>query len=154
MGKRKVKNYDPWIYKEEALLDIPEGVYGFIYEIECKSTGEKYIGKKAFHSYHTSFERVLNEKTNRMNKVRRVTATESNWKDYFGSSAEIKALVKEKGTEDFTRRILRFCNSKKALTYYELAEQCIHDVLNPENKYINQNILGKFFSSDLFEIQK
>lgn len=143
----------PWIFEgREVDESVSEEHYGFIYEIECVSTGQKYIGKKAFKSYHTSFEKKLNEATGRMNKVRVVTSTESNWRDYFGSSVEIKNLVKQQGKQDFRRTILRFCNSKKALTYYELAEQCKADVLNPQNNYINSNILGKFFPKDLYSL--
>lgn len=153
MGSRRVKKVsgepvDPWLLNDTPVLEIPEGEpYGFIYEIECKSTGEKYIGKKAFHSYHTKISRVLNERTGRMNKVREVEATESNWKIYFGSSIEIKDLVKAKGKQDFTRKILALCKTKKELTFREVEFQCKANVLE-KPEYINSNILGKFFRSD------
>ena len=44
--------------------------------------------------------------------------------------------------------ILRFCSSKKSLTYYELQEQFSHDVLGDELA-LNDNLLGKFFRKDL-----
>lgn len=148
-SKRPRVESEPWILDGVEVREIPEGdYYGFVYEIRSNTTGEFYIGKKAFHSYHTSWSRVLNPKTNRYNKVKNVTATESNWKDYFGSSVEIKNLVKERGKQDFTRMILRLCKTKKELTFREVEYQCKTDALeNP--KCINSNILGKFFRSDL-----
>lgn len=143
----------PWKLNGNDILELnqfPENCYGFVYLITC-STGEKYIGKKALRSYHTSYERRLNERTGRMNKVRVVTSTESNWKDYFGSSAEIKKLVKERGKGSFTREIIRLCSSKKSLTYWELAEQCKADVLDAGKQYLNDNILGKFYRKDFEE---
>jgi len=143
----------PWLYKDQEILDLqqfPENCYGFVYLIESNS-GEKYIGKKALRSYHTTYERKLNEKTGRMNKVKVVTSTESNWKDYYGSSVEMKKLVKERGKEAFIRKILKLCSSKKSLTYWELAEQCKADVLNESLNYLNDNILGKFYRKDFIE---
>lgn len=143
----------PWKLNGDDILELsqfPENCYGFVYCITC-NTGEKYIGKKALRSYHTSYERKLNERTGRMNRVKVVTSTESNWKDYYGSSAEIKKLVKERGKAAFTREIIKLCTSKKSLTYWELAEQCKADVLNAELNYLNDNILGKFYRKDFVE---
>lgn len=143
----------PWKYKEQEISELgqfPENCYGFVYLIAC-DTGERYIGKKALRSYHTSYERKLNEKTGRMNKVKVVTSTESNWKDYYGSSVEVKKLVKERGKEAFSREIIKLCSSKKSLTYWELAEQCKADVLNANLNYLNDNILGKFYRKDFTE---
>lgn len=143
----------PWLYKDREIVDLqqfPEKCYGFVYLITC-NTGERYIGKKALRSYHTSYERKLNEKTGRMNKVKVITSTESNWKDYYGSSVEIKKLVKEQGKKAFTREIIKLCSSKKSLTYWELAEQCKADVLNEKLNYLNDNILGKFYRKDFVD---
>lgn len=144
---------EPWKYNGqtvESLSQLPENCYGFVYLITC-DTGERYIGKKALRSYHTSYERKVNEKTGRLNKVKVITSTESNWKDYYGSSAEIKKLVKERGKKAFTREIIKLCSSKKSLTYWELAEQCKADVLNENLNYLNDNILGKFYRKDFIE---
>lgn len=143
----------PWIMQGkpvDSLDQFPENCYGFVYEITCPD-GRKYIGKKALRSYHTTYEKVLNTKTGRMNKVKVVTSTESNWKKYYGSNDEIKACIKEHGKEGFVREILKLCTSKKNLTYWELAEQCKADVLDANGKYINDNILGKFFRKDFSE---
>ena len=151
MGRKKKDiKVDPWTYKGNPILtleDFPKGTFGFIYEIEHKDTGQKYIGKKQLYSYSTKVSKILNEKTHRWNKVREKTAKESDWKTYFGSNIEIKDLVKKEGRDRFVRRILQFVQDRKRLTYYELAYQCKNDVLENPN-YINSNILGKFFRSD------
>ena len=150
-GKRTSKQQiDPWIYQGRSiasLSDFPENTYGFIYEITHRETGQKYIGKKQLYSYHTKYNKVFNEKTKRWNKVKEVTSTESNWQKYFGSNKEIVDLVKKEGKDKFIREIIYLCPDKKLLTYYELAFQCKRDVLT-DPKYINSNILGKFFRSD------
>ena len=48
----------------------------------------------------------------------------------------------------FVRKILTFVKSKKELTYYECKELFINEVLERDNQYINDNILGKFFRKD------
>lgn len=150
---RKVKEFvDPWYYKGQKIevldKETLDTYYGFIYCITSKLTGNKYIGKKNLHSYKTVFSQKINEKTGRVNKVRTILVSESNWKDYFGSSLEIKNLIKEQGKQNFFREILRFVPTKKLLTYYELQEQCTRNVLEPNSEYVNTNILGKFFTSD------
>lgn len=151
MARRKVKEpVEPWIWKEvlvESIDKFPAGTYGFVYEIVSRETGKRYIGKKQLYSYHTKVSKVFNERTKRWNKVREVIATESNWKDYFGSSVEVKELIEQEGKQNFKRKILALASSKKELTYLELAHQCKNDVLT-DSLYVNSNILGKFFRSD------
>jgi hypothetical protein len=69
---------------------------------------------------------------------------ESDWKTYYGSATEIK-LCKP---EDMMRHVLRLCRTKKELTYYEAKYLFQYNVLEDKN-YINDNILGKFYSKDL-----
>lgn len=149
MPKRK-EQVDPWIWigqYVESIEEFPKGTFGFVYELVSKETGKRYIGKKQLYSYHTKISKVFNEKTKRWNKVREVTSTESNWKDYFGSSTEVKDLIKQDGKSNFYRYILAIARSKKELTYLELAHQCKNDVLT-DPMYVNSNVLGKFFRSD------
>lgn len=153
MGKKKVQEvFKPWQYEGREICELSsetlDEYYGFIYCITSDITGQKYIGKKNLHSYKVVFSQKLNEKTGRMNKAKEVLVSESDWKKYFGSSLEIKQLVSEQGKQNFTREILRFVKTKKLLTYYELQEQCIRNVLEPGSVYLNTNILGKFFTSD------
>ena len=48
----------------------------------------------------------------------------------------------------FTKQILSYVKSKKELTYYECKELFINEVLERDNEYINDNILGKFYRKD------
>ena len=121
---------------------MPEGVFGFVYEVHHITTGKKYIGKKQLISNRTLPPLKGERKKRKVSK-------ESNWKDYYGSQTEIKQLVKEsESLQEFDRRILRYCFSKKELTYRELEEQVLHKVLEDDN-YLNSNISGKYFRKDL-----
>lgn len=143
-----------WTYKGKViteLTDIPESTFGFIYEITHLPTGRKYLGKKQLMSVQT---KALGKKElalltdGRASKKKKVIK-ESDWKNYYGSQFEIKQLVKEGKKEDFKREILEFVPTKKLLTYYETKYLFLHNVLEPGSNYINDNILGKFYSRDL-----
>lgn len=132
-----------WLYKESEIIDLnqlPEGTFGFIYQVTHMPTGKKYIGKKQLLSYRT-LPPLKGERKKR--KVIR----ESDWKTYYGSHPEVKKLVKE-SKEDFHREILQLVQTKKQLTYYELVHLVKNDVLEKED-YYNDNLLAKFFRKDL-----
>ena len=152
-----------WMYQGRVITsieDMPEGTYGFIYEVKHKPTDIRYIGKKVLY-----FERnkKLGKKALAILKEERIkqglrgriplkqkTITESDWKYYYGSQKEILALSKKDNSgENWEKRILEFVPNKKLLTYYETKYLFLNEVL--ENKYsthINDNILGKFFTRD------
>ena len=56
---------------------------GFVYELEDKSNGKKYIGKKLLWS-----KRRLPPLKGK--KRKRTQIKESDWKDYYGSNDEVK----------------------------------------------------------------
>ena len=68
---------------------------------------------------------------------------ESDWKTYYGSHS----FIKEANIGDLERKILQVAFNKKELTYLECKWQFILEVLET-NKYLNDNILGKFFDKD------
>lgn len=155
MARRKIKEpVEPWFFKGQPIEVLSEEdlnlYYGFIYKITNKETGQFYIGKKNLHSYKTLVKHVLNERTNRMNKVREVLVSESNWRDYFGSSVEIKTAVKELGKSAFSREILLFVTTKKQLTYYEAKYQFETGCIEPGVSSYNSNIFGRFFPGDFY----
>ena len=129
-----------WIYQNteiNSIDDVPEGTIGFIYKITNEKTGEYYIGKKNLYQHRTL-------PPLKGYKRKRKVVKESKWVEYRSSND----TVKEWNEEDITLEILRFCKSKKSLTYYELQEQFSHDVLaDPLSK--NDNLLGKFYKRDL-----
>lgn len=118
-----------WFYdnKEFTSADIRDYV-GFVYLITNKINGKKYIGKKLFRS--TKKLPPLKGKTRKRTKV-----SESDWKEYFGSSEEVKSLVEENGKELFHREILHLCTSKGEMSYLELKEQVDRQVLFRDDYY-------------------
>lgn len=120
---------------------MPEGTFGFIYEVLHKPTGKKYIGKKVLQ-----FNRTLPPLKGQKRK-RKVTK-ESDWAKYYGSHQTIKDLIKEGKQDEFERRILRFVPTKKLLTYYEAKELFIREVIEPGSDYINDNIEARYYRKD------
>ena len=131
-----------WTYNDNPITSVeemPEGTIGFIYKITNEKTGEYYIGKKNIFQKRTL-------PPLKGYKRKRKVIKESKWQEYRSSND----VVKEWNGGDVKLEILRFCKSKKSLTYYELQEQFAHDVLSdPLAK--NDNLLGKFFKRDLEE---
>mgnify|MGYP003657274246 FL=1 len=117
-----------WFYKNKEVLDIPEGMIGFVYIITNLSNDRKYIGKKL-----TQFKRSKKPLKGRTNK-RRYTV-ESDWQDYYGSSDELSADVQLLGKDKFKREILFWCTNKSELSYIEAREQFTHKVLESKQWY-------------------
>ena len=134
-----------WLFEGkviESIEDMPEGTFGYVYQVTHIPTGLKYIGKKQLISNRT-LPPLKGEKRKR--KIQK----ESDWKTYYGSQAEIKTLVKEsKDKSEFKREILQYCKTKKQLTYFEIKWQFVLGVIETE-EWINNNIQGRFFGKDL-----
>jgi len=133
----------------KTIEDFPQDCFGFIYKITNNITNKFYIGKKSL--YHNIKKKLtkkeLAEQTGpgRKSTTKRVQK-ESDWATYWGSNKEILEEIKTKGNLAFTREILKIVNTKKELTYWEVAYQCQYDVLLIDS--YNDNILGKFFKKD------
>ena len=124
--------------------------YGFVYIITNLETNKFYIGKKAFiHNKKKKLtKKEIAEHTGAGRKpTTRVDKIDSGWKSYYGSSKELLADVKLLGEDKFERVILHFAKNKKQLTFLELQEQIIHNVLFTDTSY-NDNIAGKYFRKD------
>lgn len=117
-----------WYYNNQPFTETPEEFQGFVYQITELDTGKKYIGKKFFWKPKT-----LPITKTRKRRVK--TRVESDWRDYYGSSQEVKLLVEEKGTEKFKREILRLCETKGECSYYEAKLQFEKDVLLSDEYY-------------------
>ena len=126
---------------------------GYIYITTILDTGRKYIGKKNFfHNTNIKLgkKELANLPTARGKKPSKKKVTkESDWKTYYGSAQEIKDSVKQYPKERITRTLIRLCKTKKELTYYECKYLFDYNVLEPNSGFINDNILGKFYSKDL-----
>jgi hypothetical protein len=111
-----------------------------------------YIGKKNFfHNTNVKLgkKELANLPTARGKKPSKKKVTkESDWKIYYGSAQEVKDLLKVTPKDKIIRSVLHICKTKKELTYYECKYLFQYSVLEPESKYINDNILGKFFRKD------
>ena len=95
-----------------------------------------YIGKKLAKFSKTTYKTVkLKNGTKKKKKIR--TKVDSDWLTYWSSSEDLKADVAALGEDKFSREILRYCNSKNELSYYEAKYQFEYDVLLDENKWYN-----------------
>lgn len=101
---------------------------GFVYCIEEKSTGMKYIGKKGF--WRTKILPVTKTR-----KRRKRTLVESDWATYYGSNTLLKENVKVNGEDIYNRVILRLCKTKGEMSYFEAKEQFDKDVLLRDDYY-------------------
>jgi len=143
-----------WLYKGKvinSIEDMPQGTFGFIYITTHKSSGVSYIGKKSlYHNVKRKLtKKELAEQTGRGRKpTTQVVQKESDWKTYYGSTKQIVALIKDGKQEDFTREILQFVFNKKLLTYHECKYLFVYGVLENPDKWMNDNILGKFYTKD------
>ncbi len=143
-----------WFYKGQVIKEIgefPENTYGFIYKITRIEDGKFYIGRKNLYSERTKAltKKELAEHTGKGKKpTKKKVIAESDWKDYYGSEASLKAEVKQLGKGAFKREVLHLCTHKKQMTYQELRHQILQGCLESDNCF-NGNILGKFWKKDI-----
>jgi hypothetical protein len=116
-----------WTLNEGVVID--DTTFGFLYEITNNITNKKYIGKKQCISRIK--RKPLKGKTRN-----RIDFKESDWKSYTSSSNDLNEDIKNIGKDNFTFKILRTCNSKWSLAYFEIKEQIDNDVLL-RNDYYN-----------------
>lgn len=123
MAKRKHKVEPlPWIYNGQSFTESPDDFFGFVYVISNLITGEKYIGKRLFSK--AGYKQIKGKRK----KIRK----ENQWQDYFGSGPQIIENVKKYGKENFSREILRLCQSRGECNYWELSEiMSRHALRNP-----------------------
>lgn len=118
-----------WMYNaKEFTSDMIGDHVGFVYVITDISNGKKYVGKKLFRS-KTKLP-PLKGKTRK-----RTVIKESDWKEYFGSSDEVKNILEEKGSQNFIREMLHLCNTKGEMSYLEAKEQFDREVLLSDEYY-------------------
>lgn len=130
-----------WTYNDKVFDDTPEEYQGFVYLITDLTNSKKYIGKKFFWKPKT-----LPITKSRKRRVK--TRVESDWRDYYGSSIEVKLLVEKHGVESFKREILKLCKTKGECSYYEAKMQFEYDVLLSDEFY-NEFIGCKIHSKHL-----
>ena len=136
---------NPWIYKGGIFNSDDIGNhYGFVYRITNTTSSKSYIGRKYFV-----------QKRKPKGGKRRVTS-ESNWKQYYGSSDELKRDIRDFGRENFRREILSLHTTLGRVNYEETKQLFLHNVLaeklnDGSPAYYNSNILGRYYRKDYFE---
>ena len=139
-------SYDyPWTYlgktfESEDILDY----YGFIYRITNTTNGHDYIGRKYFTT-------IKKRPPLKGKKNKRRETVETDWKDYWGSTARLVEDMARLGKDKFTREIIHLCKSRGETNYMEAYYQFKEGVLLKENNYngIIQIKLGKGSVKDL-----
>lgn len=135
-----------WYYNGEEFTSEMIGDYvGFVYLITDLSNGKKYVGKKTLMSKRKL--PPLKGKTRRRTKI-----VETDWQDYYGSSEEVKALVEDRGRDQFKREILHLCKGKGEMSYLELKEQVDREVLF-KDEYYNEFIGCKIHSKHVASLK-
>jgi hypothetical protein len=136
-----------WIYqgKEFDESSIPEGAVGFIYHMSVILNGNSYayIGKKNFFS---NTKKKLGKKAlaqvtdKRLKKYTR--ELKPSFMNYYSSNQQLKEA--HKAGLIIKREILMICYSAMELTYQECKYLFCNDCII-DDKYLNSNILGKFY---------
>lgn len=116
---------------------LPEDCIGFVYLITNTATDRKYVGKKLAKFAKTSY-RVIKQKNGIKKKKKIRGKIDSNWREYWSSSDELKKDIALHGENNFTREILFYCKSKAECTYVEAREQFAKKVLESDDYYNGQ----------------
>jgi len=133
---------NPWTYEGATFTSDDIGdFFGFVYRITNLQTNKKYIGRK----YFTQRRKPRGGK-------RKVTS-ESDWKKYYGSSAELKTDVKKFGKGIFRREIISLHKTLGKVNYEETKQLFLNNVLiealdDGTPAYYNSNILGRYMRKD------
>lgn len=112
------------------IQEIPENFYGFIYRITNITNDRAYIGKKQARSIR-KLKPLKGKKRGRRKEI------ETDWKTYTGSSPELNNDIELLGKDKFKFEIIRFCDCKWELSYYEAQQQFAENVLLYPNLYYN-----------------
>ena len=117
-----------WTYKNEVVIELPEGCEAFVYLITNTTNNKKYVGKK-LAKFKTTKPPLKGKKNKRRG------TKESDWREYWGSSDNLKEDIALLGEDKFTREILYFCPSRGVASYLEAREQFERRVLESDEYY-------------------
>jgi len=126
-----------WLYENTEIETLPDDCVGFVYLITNNLTGRKYIGKKLAKFSKTTYK-VVKLKNGKKKRKKIKGKIESDWQTYYGSNDQLNRDIAELGSDNFTREILFYCNSKATCSYVEAREQFNHRVLESDDYYNGQ----------------
>jgi len=132
-----------WLHNEQEVTELPEDCVAFCYLITNLTNDRKYVGKKL----------ATRSKIRMVNKKKKRTRVESDWRDYWGSNAELQEDVKRLGESNFRREILLFCQSRGQATYHEARLQFAFGVLT-ESGWYNSAIMCRIHKNHLKPAKK
>ncbi len=136
---------NPWLYKGTTFTSDDIGdQFGFVYRITNNQSGKQYIGRKYF----------VQKRKPRGGGRRRTS--ESNWKQYWGSSKELNDDRKRLGSDTFSREIISTHATLGKVNYEETRQLFLNNVLtealdNGEPAFYNSNVLGRYYKKDYFD---
>ena len=140
-----------WTYQGKIVEELPKDCEAFVYLITNLLNHKKYVGKK-LAKFKTTKKPLKGKKNKRRG------TKESDWKTYWGSSAQLIDDVEKLGEHRFTREILYYCPSRGTASYLEAQEQFERKVLETDEYYngiINVRIGGsKILRESLKKISK
>ena len=142
MGEGGYEN--PWTYQGTTFTsDDIDNFFGFVYRITNIKTGRQYIGRKYFWKFRTP-----------RGKKRKVKS-ESDWKNYYGSSEELKEEIQQLGRQNFSRVMLSLHKTAGKTNFEETRQLFVNGVLTEQlddgtPRYYNSNILSRYFRKDYY----
>ena len=127
-----------WTYQGKIVEELPKDCEAFVYLITNLLNHKKYVGKK-LAKFKTTKKPLKGKKNKRRG------TKESDWKTYWGSSAQLIDDVEKLGEHRFTREILYYCPNRGTASYLEAQEQFERKALETDDYYngiINVRIGG------------
>ena len=129
----------------EGLEPDIDKYFGFVYKIECLTTGKKYLGKRQYWAAKSGIKGCKSRVCDRGSaKWKDSCWKESPWQTYTGSSKTFNEHVKEQGKENFRFTIVGQYTTKGDLVYAEARLQMIEDVMRDEDYFNGQVSSVKF----------
>ena len=117
-----------WTYQGKIVEELPKDCEAFVYIITNLINHKKYVGKK-LAKFKTTKKPLKGKKNKRRG------TKESDWKTYWGSSAQLIDDVEKLGEHRFTREILYYCPNRGTASYLEAQEQFERKVLETDEYY-------------------
>ena len=121
-----------WLYYGSNYKKPDKDAVGFVYKIYEQDTGKAYVGIKKF--WKTVKWKPLKGKKRKQKKV-----IESDWKTYNSSNKELQEKIKE-NPDNYTKHIIRICDSVTEMKAYEAYYQLEYYVAGEWHRLYNEMI--------------